>query len=147
MADAKTFFDLDQQKRIETAIAEAEKNTSGEIRVHIENNCTVDAVERAVKVFEQIKMHETKERNGVLVYLAVVDHKFAIVGDKGINDVVPNNFWDNIKTHMQSCFKEKEFTKGLCEGIIMAGNELKKHFPLQHDDKDELSNDVTFNHN
>lgn len=147
MADIKAFFNPDQQKQIELAIGEAEKNTSGEIRVHIENNCKEDVLMHAAKVFERLEMHKTKERNGVLFYLAVVDHKFAIIGDKGINDIVPAHFWDNIKDHMLSRFKEKEFTKGLCEGIIMAGDELKKDFPLQTNDNNELSNDVTFNHN
>lgn len=147
MSSIKTFFTGEQQKQIEAAIIEAEKNTSGEIRVHIENNCKGEVVQHAIKVFERLKMHQTKERNGVLIYLAVDDHKFAIIGDEGINNKVGPTFWDNIRDHMSKLFQQQQFAQGLCDGIVMAGEELKKDFPLQHNDKDELSNEVTFNHN
>jgi uncharacterized membrane protein len=89
-------------------------------------------------------MHKTALRNGVLFYLAVDDKKFAIVGDKGINDTVPKGFWDEVRDTMLAHFKNQEFTEGLCKGIEMAGVKLKTHFPLQKDDTNELSNDVSF---
>jgi uncharacterized membrane protein len=142
---AKELFTPEEKKQIVEAIKEAEKNTSGEIQVHIENHCNIDVLDRAADVFAILHMHETKFRNGVLIYLAVVDHKFAILGDAGINQVVPDNFWQNIKELMVSHFKEGKFTQGLCEGIRMAGQELQHHFPYdQKGDVNELSDDISF---
>jgi uncharacterized membrane protein len=141
---AKHFFSVDQQEAIKQAIVNAEYNTSGEIRVHIEDKCEGDPVERAIKVFANLKMHKTKSRNGVLFYLAVNDRKFAILGDGGINEVVPENFWDNIKEQMLVQFKSSKFTEGLCEAITQAGEHLKKHFPYKKDDMNELKDEVSF---
>ena len=141
---ARNFFTADQQAEITKAIFEAEKNTSGEIRVHIENKCPEDVVDRAKGVFIKLAMHKTALKNAVLFYLAVDDHKFAILGDSGINDVVPADFWDHIRDHMQEHFRAGRFTEGLAEGIAKAGEALKAHFPYGADDKDELSNEVTF---
>ena len=129
------------------AIEEAEKSTSGEIRVHFENHCKNEVLDRAAEIFAKLHMHETKLRNGVLFYVAVKDHKFAILGDKGINKVVPDDFWDEIKEHMQKRFKEKEFIAGIREGILKAGQQLKSHFPYQKDDKNELSDDISYENN
>jgi len=141
---AKHFFTEEQKQAIQQAIANAELNTSGEVRIHIESKCKGDALNAAVETFDKLKMHKTALRNGVLFYLAVDDKKFAIVGDKGINDTVPKGFWDNIRDTMLAHFKNQEFTEGLCKGIEMAGEKLKAHFPYQSDDKNELSNDVSF---
>ncbi len=89
-------------------------------------------------------MHKTELRNGVLFYLAVKDQKFAILGDAGINVKVPDNFWDDIKEHMLLNFKDSKYAKGLEEGIKMAGEQLKKHFPFQSDDVNELSDEISF---
>lgn len=140
-------FNKAQQLKIQAAIADAEHNTSGEIRVHIEKFCKGEAVENAVKVFEKLKMHETALKNGVLFYLSVNDKKFAVVGDKGINDVVPADFWDTIKETMLTHFAENNFTEGLCEGIKLAGTKLKEHFPFQKNDANELSNEISFGNN
>ncbi len=134
----------EEKRQIINAIKEAELNTSGEIRVHIEKKCREDVLDRAAAVFEKLKMHKTEKRNGVLFYLAIDDHKFAILGDAGINAAVPDNFWDSIKEKLALHFKNNEFTKGLSEGIVMAGEQLKKHFPYQKDDINELSNDISF---
>jgi uncharacterized membrane protein len=133
-----------QQKAIQAAIAEAELNTSGEIRVHIDAKCAGNPMEKAIQVFEKLKMHETAQRNGVLFYVAMNDKKLAILGDKGINAVVPENFWDAIRDGMISAFKKGEFSEGLIEGIVTAGQQLKSAFPLLQNDENELSNEVTF---
>jgi uncharacterized membrane protein len=140
----KEFFSSDQQKAIVKAIGEAELNTSGEIQVHIEKHCKKDVLDRAADVFKKLKMHETKQRNGVLFYLALKDHQFAIIGDSGINSVVPAHFWEDIKDMMQQHFKNGRFTEGLCEGIQKAGEQLKAHFPYHKDDKNELSDELSF---
>ncbi|MFO7999645.1 MAG: TPM domain-containing protein [Marinilabilia sp.] len=141
---AKHLFSEEQKKQIVEAIKEAELNTSGEIRVHIEKKCPEDVMDRAAFLFKKLKMHKTEKRNGVLFYLAVKDHKFAIIGDAGINAVVPEGFWANIKETMAKYFKEGDFTTGLAEGIRMSGEQLKSHFPYQSDDVNELSNDISF---
>ena len=138
------FFTSDQKNKIVESIGRAELNTSGEIRVHLESKCKEDVLDHAAYVFEKLEMHETELRNGVLFYLAVKDHKFAILGDAGINEKVPENFWDEIKERMLLKFKEGDFTSGLSEGIIMAGDQLKKHFPYQQEDENELSDEISF---
>ena len=141
---AKKFFNPQQQKSIQQSIANAELNTSGEIRVHIDDTCKGDVLDCAANRFHQLKMNKTELRNGVLFYLAVADKKFAILGDKGINEKVSANFWDNIKEVMFENFKQQKFTEGLCKGIEMAGEKLKTNFPLQSNDTNELTNDVSF---
>ena len=141
---AKKFFTTHQQKAIIDSIAKAELNTSGEIRVHIDDDCKEDVLEKAAKIFHKLKMNKTELRNGVLFYLAVNDRKFAILGDKGIHEKVTDNFWDNIKEKMLIHFKQSQFTEGLSIGIEMAGEKLKTHFPLQVNDTNELNNDISF---
>jgi uncharacterized membrane protein len=135
----------EQEKEIIDAIAQAEANTSGEIRVHIENNCPHDSLDRAVEVFAALHMHQTKERNGVLFYVALKSHKFAVIGDAGINAVVPDNFWDETKSLVLAEFKNGNFSAGLVKGIIMAGEQLRTFFPFDPDtDTNELQNDISF---
>ena len=143
----ENFFSKEEKKQITDAIAEAELNTSGEIRLHMEGHCKIDVLDRAAYIFEKLKMHETAQRNGVLFYLAVHDHKFAILGDGGINQVVPANFWDEIKETMLGFFKEGKFTDGLSKGILMAGEQLKANFPYHHEDVNELSDEISFDKN
>jgi uncharacterized membrane protein len=139
-----TFFTKEQKKQITDAIKDAELNTSGEIRLHVEKRCKVDALDRAAYIFDKLKMHKTEKRNGVLFYLAVDDRKFAILGDAGINAVTPENFWDEIKDTVLGYFKEGKYADGLAKGIRMAGEALKEHFPYQTDDVNELSDDISF---
>lgn len=141
---ARKFFTEDQKQSIQQAIASAELNTSGEIRVHIEDKCKEEVLDRAAIVFHQLKMDATALRNGVLFFLSVDDHKFAILGDKGIYEKVPADFWDHIKDAMLLNFKEHKFTEGLCKGIEMAGEKLKEYFPSQTGDTNELKNEVSF---
>ena len=140
----KSFFSSEQVKQIESAIQSAEQNTSGEIRVHIENHCQEDAVECAQKVFHKLGMDKTDLRNGVLFYLAVKDKKFSVIGDEGIHKHVSAGFWELVRDKMEEQFKDDKFAEGLCEGVRMTGAELKKYFPLSASDANELSNDVTF---
>ena len=138
------FFNKDDKALITNAIKNAELNTSGEIRVHIENKCKTDVLDRATYIFEKLAMHKTEKRNGVLFYLAVNNKKFAILGDAGINEVTPENFWENIKETMLSYFKEEEFANGLEKGIKVAGEQLKEHFPYLSDDINELPDEISF---
>ena len=142
--DIKDFFTDIQQRDIQLAIENAESNTSGEIRVHLTKNCKQDVLKKSKQVFEKLKMHQTELRNGVLIFLAVEDRKFAIIGDKGINDLVEVDFWDSIRNRMTEEFKKDQFTVGLCQGIEMIGKKLKTNFPHQKDDKNELTNDISF---
>ena len=140
----KDYFTSDQQKQIVDAIEEAELNTSGEIRVHIDLTCKGDVLDQAAKTFALLKMHKTKLRNGVLFYLSIQDHKFAILGDAGINAQVPENFWETTKQAMLDKFKDNNLTEGLVTGITMAGEQLKKYFPYKDDDINELDNNISF---
>ncbi len=144
---AKNFFTKEQKNKIKQAIINAELDTSGEIRVHIENYCKEDVLDRTSFLFKKIKMNKTELRNGVLFYLAIKSRKFAIIGDEGINAAVPENFWDEIKKQMSAHFKEGNFTEGLSVGIETTGQQLKKHFPYHSDDINELSNEISFGNN
>ncbi len=141
------YFIKEDKERIAEAIREAELNTSGEIRVHIEGKCSEDVMDRAAYIFEKLEMHKTALRNGVLFYLSLKDKKFAILGDVGINRVTPENFWEEIKEMTLEQFRMGQYAKGLSEGIKMAGEQLKEHFAYQEDDVNELSNDISFGKN
>jgi uncharacterized membrane protein len=141
---ASTFFSKEQQAQILSSVKEAELETSGEIRVHIETSLKGDVLDRAAWLFKKMGMDKTAERNGVLFYLAVSDRKFAIIGDVGINAKVPAGFWDNISEVLKKNFKEGKFTEGLAVGIIMAGDQLKTHFPHRLDDINELPDEISF---
>jgi uncharacterized membrane protein len=147
MKKAENFFSAEEKDLIIHAIQSAELNTSGEIRVHLENFCKGDVLDRAAFLFARLKMHKTEKRNGVLFYMAVRDQKYAILGDGGINALTPENFWDEIKEAMAVSFREGKFAVGLATGIEMAGLALKKHFPYQEDDINELSDEISFGNN
>ncbi len=141
---AEDLFRESDKTAIRSAIQQAEKNTSGEIRVHIERHCKEDVLDRAAGLFDLLGMQKTELRNGVLFYLAVKDHKFAILGDGGINQKTGEDFWIEVKDEMTKHFKEGEFSKGLQIGIEMAGKKLQEFFPYRKDDKNELSDDISF---
>lgn len=143
MSKVEEFLTKKDEEEIVSAIQTAEKNTSGEIRVHIEASTEKDHYERALEVFYLLKMEATKDANGVLIYVAVHDKKFVICGDQGINDVVPKDFWNATKDSIQHQFKKGNFKQGIVDGVLMAGKELKIHFPYQTDDSNELSNEVS----
>lgn len=140
----KDFFSKEEREDILLAIKGAELDTSGEIRVHVEAKCKGDAKEKAAYLFKKLEMHKTELRNGVLFYLALQNRKFAILGDVGINRVVPENFWDDIRDRMLNHFRENHFADGLIEGITLAGQQLKKHFPYKKNDENELPDDISY---
>ncbi len=134
----------EQQAQVVDAIRLAEKQTSGEIKVHIESFCAGDVLGRATEVFKQLGLEKTAQRNGVLIYLAHADRKFAIIGDEGINAVVPVDFWNNTRDVLQRNFIMNQFVAGLSEGISLVGNALKAYFPYQSDDINEISDEISF---
>ncbi|MGN8072576.1 TPM domain-containing protein [Mucilaginibacter sp. SG564] len=137
-------FTEEEQLRIRKAIQEAENRSSGEIRVCIEKKCSEDVLDRAAKYFYQLNMHKTKLRHGILIYVATVDRKFAIIGDAGINSVVPANFWDATKEDMLQHFKYGDIIEGIVTGLKIAGEQLQKYFPHTGDNNNELPDDVAF---
>ena len=137
-------FNDDEQGRIHAAIQDAEQHTSGQLRVCIEKTCNENVLDRAAKYFHQLDMHKTKHRNGVLIYVAVNDKKFAIIGDGGINKKVPANFWDDVKEDMLEHFKAGQLVEGIVTGLAIAGDHLQKYFPHHKGDSNELSDDIAF---
>ncbi len=140
----KEFIGREGKLQIEQAIKEAELNTSGEIRVHIESKCAGDPLQRAVYIFNYLKMFNTQARNGVLIYIAVESRKFAIIGDAGINKVVPDNFWNSIKEEMGAAFSQGKYVDGLVQAVKEAGTSLKCYFPYQSDDINEQPDEISF---
>ena len=138
------FISAEQQETILSAIKSAEESTSGEIRVHVESSFTGDVLDRAAWIFSKLGMQKTELRNGVLFYLAVENRKFAIIGDAGINAKVEPGFWDSTKDIVEKHFREGKFAEGLAAGIIMAGEQLKRHFPCKQNDINELTNEISF---
>ena len=139
----KHLFSSSEKKQIVAAIAAAETMTSGEIRVHVEPRCKGDVLARSAEVFHRLEMHRTAKRNGVLIYLAYEDRRFAIIGDQGINDVVPADFWDTTKNEMSKYFKQGKFETGVIHGIDEAAKHLAVYFPHGEGDKNELSNEIS----
>jgi len=139
------FLNKAQEQNIVDAIARAEKQTSGEVKVHIESDCAeAEPLKRAIALFEQLKMHETNLRNGVLIYVATKSRKFAIYGDEGINKLVPTDFWNNVAAILKQHFASENFALGLQEAIDLVGEKLHAFFPYNNDDTNELSNDISF---
>ena len=143
MSKIENFLSTEAEAEIIEAIRIAEKKTSGEIRVHIEKTAKMNTFDRATEVFHYLKMDNTKQQNGVLIYVAVEDRDFVIYGDKGINDAVPNDFWESTKDAIQADFKKGDFKNGLIKGILEAGKQLATHFPWIHGDKNELPDEIS----
>lgn len=141
----KKFFTQEEQDRIVRAIRDAECQTSSEIRVYLEHKAKVDVIERAKKVFEKLGMTHTKNRNGLLVYFSLRDRNFAILGDRGIHEKVGDNFWKAVTSQMQSYFSKDDFAGGLEIGIHEVGAQLKKYFPRDSKDINELPDDLETN--
>lgn len=137
-------FDEAEEALITSAIAEAEKMTSGEIRVHIDRWCKTDPIFKAQNKFFHLKMDQTKAKNGVLIYVAIDEHKMAIIGDSGINDKVGEGFWQEEKDLMVSYFKEGKIAEGLQKAILKAGAKLSEYFPYEEGDDNELSDDISY---
>lgn len=152
MSKVEDFLTSEDEAAVIGAIRISERNTSGEIRVHLEPHSNPtnskqdeqkDAIERAEEVFNMLHMQNTKESNGVLIYVAVEDRTLVIMGDKGINDKVGQDFWESTKDIMINHFKNGEMKLGLVNGILKAGEQLKKYFPYQKDDINELPDDIS----
>lgn len=141
---AEDFLTEQGRQEVAAAIGEAERRTSGEIRVHIEEHIEEDALDHAAFIFEELGMQRTRDRNAVLIYVCVADRKVAVVGDKGINERVPPHFWRDVVGVLQLHFAAGRRTEGLCEAVRMVGEKLKAYFPYRDDDRDELSNEVSF---
>jgi len=142
--DIYELFGKNEEAQIEKAIEQAELNTSGEIRLHVENKCKEQVLDRAAYIFDELEMQQTELRNGVLIYVAFQDRKLAVIGDAGINAAVPNGFWDQLKSNLVARFSRKEYIDGLEEAILKAGDQLKSFFPYQSDDVNELPNQISF---
>ena len=143
MAKIEEFLTEEEEKEVVAAIQRAERKTSGEIRVHIEKTSKGDIWERAMEVFHLLKMDNTKEDNGVLIYVAIDDRNFVIYGDKGINKVVPPNFWESTKDAIVAQFKKGDFKQGLIDGILKAGHQLQEHFPWSEGNENQLSDKIS----
>lgn len=143
MSATEDFLTSQEEQEIIAAIIKAESNTSGEIRVHLEEKLYKDAHERALEVFHILQMHQTKLSNGVLFYVAVQSKTFVIYGDQGIHKKVPLDFWNNTKDTVISHFKKKEYKKGLIAGVLEAGIQLQEYFPISKDDVNELPNEIS----
>ncbi|GAA4314247.1 TPM domain-containing protein [Pontixanthobacter gangjinensis] len=140
----EAFLSKREEEEVVEAIRQAERTTSGEIRVHLEPSTGEhDIFDRAMEVFHALKMDNTKDANGVLIYVAVEDHNFVIYGDKGINDVVADDFWESTKDLIVKHFKKGDFKTGLVEGILKAGEQLQKHFPWDENNTNELSDQIS----
>lgn len=137
------FSDIEQDK-IAQAISDAEKATSGELRIAIDKHCDGDPYEKAIDYFAKLDMDKTSLRNGVLIYLAHADHKFAIIGDSGINKVVPADFWETTKIAMTAHFAKGNLADGIIAGVALAGEKLALFFPPRKGDINELPNDIVF---
>jgi uncharacterized membrane protein len=138
------FFSKEEEALIVEAIRKAELATSGEIRIHVEVGADVAAISVAERVFHQLGMDRTADRNGVLILLEVDRREFAIIGDKGVNRVVPSGFWDSTRDIMQQHFRKGEFARGIELAIGEVGNQLKTYFPYQTDDVNELPDEISY---
>lgn len=140
----RKFLTKEEGDRIINCIKEAENNTSGEIRVHFDKKLKDDVKDEAVKTFFKLEMDKTKDRNGVLFFISPSNKVFAVLGDEGINNVVPDDFWNEEKQILETHFKNKKWADGLCFAITKAGEKLKKYFPIQENDINELSDEISY---
>jgi uncharacterized membrane protein len=140
---AETFLTEDEHRRVREAIAAAERRTSGEIRVHLEDRCEDELMDHAAFIFKQLNMDRTRERNGVLIYVSAADHRVAVIGDAGIHARVGHSYWEEVLATLIVHFKEGRHAEGLIAAIERTGEKLREHFPFQRDDRDELSNEIS----
>lgn len=140
------FFTKEENHLIVKAIRQAEKNTSGEVRVYVESHCSwLDAMDRAAEIFYSLKMENTDQRNAVMVYIAIKDRQLAVFGDEGIHQKVGTDYWNRVVADMLSSFNRHDYSKGIAECVIQIGDALKQHFPYDRDtDKNELPDEIVF---
>jgi len=143
MSAVENFLNKEEEQEIIQAIQQAEKLSSGEVRVHIELTLFKDAHERALEVFHMLEMSNTKLHNAVLFYIAVESKAFVIYGDKGIDKVVSNTFWESTKEIVMTHFKKGDFKTGLIKGILETGTQLQQYFPYTPNDRNELSDEIS----
>jgi uncharacterized membrane protein len=144
---SKDFLNKEELHEISSCISLAELNSSAEIRVHIEAKCPKDPLIKAKETFAKLGMHKTKERNGILIYIAHQDKKFAIFGDQGIHDKLGDQFWQEEKDLIQKYFSQSQFKSGINEAIKKVAEKLSLYFPKQCNDSNELSNEVSIENN
>lgn len=142
----KDFFTEQEKQLITDAIRQAERMTSGEVRVFVESKCSyLDAIDRAAELFFKLQMQKTDDRNAVLIYVAVDDHQLAIFGDEGIHNKVGNDYWQNEVRKMISDFNKENYAEGIGGVVKDVGEALTKHFPYNNDtDKNELPDEIVF---
>lgn len=145
--DPHKFFSKEDEKRIVEAIIQAESMTTGEIRVHVDSHSSIPPFNAAVKTFSLLGMEKTKHKNGVLFYILCDDRAFAVIGDSGIDHVVPNGFWNDICANLSEAFKRGDFAGGLEAAILKCGKKLKEFFPSNEENEDELPNDISYGKN
>lgn len=138
------FFKPEEEALIISAIRKAESTTSGEIRVHLEENPRLDALDEAKRIFRKLNMHKTVDRNGVLILLAPEKKQFAIIGDEGIDQVVEGDFWEHERDLLQNYFRKGHFCPGVVAAIDLIGEKLKAHFPVQKDNQNELPDNISY---
>ena len=139
-----TFFSEEGEQLVIAAIQEMECRTSGEVRVHIQEHCQGNILDDAARVFRNLKMHETKERNGVLIYIVPERHEFAVIGDKGINERVPEDYWQDVRDIIQAHFKAGTFAEGVATAVERIGEKLAVHFPATNDGQNQLPDDISY---
>ena len=144
VTSAEDLLTKEERKRVAQAIAQAEQATSSEIRVHLEDHIEEDVLDHAAYIFQELGMHRTAERNGILIYICVADRQMAVIGDKGINEKVPEGFWDGVIGTLRRNFQGGDFAAGLIEVVEMVGELASTHFPRRGNDRNELSNEVSF---
>ncbi len=141
----KEFFTAEQQQQMTTAIQQAEKNTSGEVRVFVESKCSyVDPLDRAKEIFFNLKMDKTKDRNAVLLYIAMKDRQMALFGDEEIYRRLGAEYWNSEVKKMIASFSKENYTAGICKCVADIGEALKQHFPFETSDKNELPDEIIF---
>lgn len=138
------FFSKKEKEQIRNAINAAEHKTSGEIRVHLERKARDQFYEHAAEIFEKIGMTETAERNGVLILLGLASRRFVVLGDRGINEKVPDNFWQDVVALMQGHFKKDLFAEGITAAVDLIGEKLSTYFPYRDNDRNELSDEISY---
>jgi uncharacterized membrane protein len=138
------FLSKEQEQAVILAIREAEAQTSGEIRVHLQQQLDGPVLDVAQRAFFRLDMHHTRQRNGVLFFIVPAKRQFAVVGDQGIDACVPLDFWDDIRDLLREHFQKGAFSEGLCAAIVRVGEKLKTFFPASDDNPNELSDELSF---
>jgi uncharacterized membrane protein len=143
-SNPKTFLTAEETQQLDSAVRQAEKQTSGEIKVVLTRHCWADLRAKAAQVFKKHGLDKTERRNCAMIMMVLANREFLIYGDEGIHEKVGQDFWDDVRDTMLDKFKEGEFGEGLCVGVQRIGEKLAQFFPYRADDKDEISDDVAF---